>query len=133
MMMPPMVESLLRMGKTNPFEFMAVRESKWTMQRPGDPYPCRVWLSVAFLAVVYKQGGDTASHRVSINRVEFDTAEGRWKEGITWDELQAIKAGIGFGDRCAVEIFPPDKSLVNVANMRHLWILKEPPDFMWKQ
>ena len=131
--MPPMVESLLRLGYTDPFEFIAVREEKWPPTRPDAPRPSRVWLSVKFLAVVYREDAPGVSHRVSINRVEFDLGKGRWEEGISWDDLQLIKAGIGFGDRCAVEIFPPDHHVVDVANMRHLWILKEPPVFMWKK
>lgn len=44
-------------------------------------------------------------------------------DGITWDDLQWLKAAVGFGDREAVEVFPRDCDVVNVANMRHLWVL----------
>ena len=43
--------------------------------------------------------------------------------GISWDRLQELKAKAGFGDRYAVEIFPPDARVVNETNMRHIWIL----------
>lgn len=51
--------------------------------------------------------------------------DGNWIDGITWDELMEIKRQCGFGDRLAVEIYPPDEHIVNVANMRHLFICNE--------
>lgn len=68
--------------------------------------------------------------RISVNRTKL-LGTGRWDDGLTWDELQAVKKMIGYGDYWAVEIYPADDSVVNVANMRHLWILKEPPTFGW--
>lgn len=72
--------------------------------------------------------------RISVNRTLRD-ANNQWKDGITWDELQQIKQQCGYGDREAVEIFPPDRDVVNVANLRHLWVL--PPElrlpFAWRK
>ena len=58
--------------------------------------------------------------------------DGRWKDDITWDELQEIKRQAGYGNQMAVEIYPDDLDIVNVANMRHLWILDEPLPIGWK-
>lgn len=69
--------------------------------------------------------------RLSINKTSHNGDT--WDDNITWDELQKIKNECGYGDACAVEIFPPDESVVNVANMRHLWLLPEPPSFMWNR
>lgn len=69
--------------------------------------------------------------RLSIMRTAFDTTTGRWKDGIGWDDLQQLKKLAGYGDKCAVELYPPDANIVNVANIRHLFILPEPPSFMW--
>ncbi len=44
------------------------------------------------------------------------------KDGITWDELQAIKDE-RFPNHTAVEIYPPHDEIVNEANIRHLWIV----------
>ena len=33
----------------------------------------------------------------------------------------------------AVEVFPADDQVVNVANMRHLWVLPEPLPFAWEK
>lgn len=70
--------------------------------------------------------------RLSINRTELNKEATRWRDGITWDELQDIKNKLGFKDLCAVELFPPENEVVNVANIRHLFILDHIPTFMWK-
>ena len=48
-------------------------------------------------------------------------------DGITWDELQAIKDELGFDEQAAIEVYPPRNEIVYECNMRHLWIL--PPGF----
>lgn len=70
--------------------------------------------------------------RLSVQRCAFDTKTGRWKDGISWDDLQHLKSLAGYGDKTAIEIFPPDAEVVNVANLRHIWIVPEAPEFMWK-
>ena len=86
----------------------------------GDPNEERtmVWRSQDFLVQEFQEGKNI---RLSINRTEMQ-ADGRWSDNISWDELQEIKRQVGYGDRYAVEIYPKDKNVVNVANMRHLWI-----------
>ncbi len=71
------------------------------------------------------------SHRFGATKAEIGS-NGRWKDKITWDELQRIKSEIGRGEQWAVELFPADSQVVNVANMRHLWLLTKPPEFRWK-
>lgn len=68
--------------------------------------------------------------RLSINRVEL--AGDRWVDGISWEELQRIKSECGYGQADAVEIYPPKDDEVNVANMRHLWVLRDPLSFAWR-
>lgn len=60
--------------------------------------------------------------RLTVNRTEMGR-DGRWRDGITWDELQDLKRQAGYGEAMAVEVYPPDSEVVNVANMRHLWIV----------
>ena len=43
---------------------------------------------------------------------------------ITWDDLQAIKDHL-WPKRIAVEVYPPKDKIVNVADMRWLWVLPE--------
>lgn len=89
--------------------------------------PTAVWRSREFLVQVFEHEGTT---RLSVCRTVLDGAH--WKDGISWEQLQNLKYECGFGDKCAIELFPPDRDVVNVANMRHLWIV-DAPAFMWKR
>lgn len=88
-----------------------------------------VWRSSGFLVQIFepRNGGQ----RMTVSKTF--TAGGTWLDGITWDELQQLKKECGFGDRWAVEIYPPDAEIVNVSNMRHLWILEKHPAFAWRK
>lgn len=90
--------------------------------------PIELWLCGTLCIQVYdwKHG----AKRLTMHR-PYRNAKGDWEDRITWDELQAAKADIGLGDRWAVEAFPPDAELVNVANMRHLFVLEEAPEWGW--
>jgi len=92
-----------------------------------NPRVLRVWRSREFQAVLWDNSGH---HRLSVNRTVIDNT-GSWLDGITWDDLQRIKRECGFGLRLAVEMYPPDDDVVNVANMRHLWFPKEALGFGW--
>lgn len=89
--------------------------------------PRRVWRSNTHLVQEFLEGERI---RITVNRTEL-AASGRWADGITWDQLERIKSEIGHGDRWAVELYPPDAEVVDVANMRHLWLLTEAPSFAW--
>ena len=56
----------------------------------------------------------------------------KWHDGITWDEIQSIKNEIGFEDHDCVEVYPAQKNIVDVANMRHIWVMDELLLFSWK-
>lgn len=99
--------------------------------RPNGPQ--RVWRSQRLLV----QGYDEPSMpsiliRLSINVADVDK-NGEWFAGLGWDELQRIKRECGFGDFDAVEIFPRESQVVNVANMRHLWVYREPLQIGWRR
>jgi len=111
-------------------EEMAERSSR----APADfTRPVQVWRSKTLLVQVFDETGDGSAQllRLSIARTSVDPLTMRWKDGLTWEELQAAKAAVGYGDREAVEIFPPDYAVVNVANMRHLWVLAGRMAFSW--
>lgn len=89
-----------------------------------------VWRSRSFLVQVF-DATSPAIARLSVNRT---TLRGeRWEDGISWDELQAIKNDCGYGIHDAVEVYPDARDVVNVANMRHLWILEEKLPFAWRK
>lgn len=88
-----------------------------------------VWRSRDFLVQIFNE--KFGIERLSINMTTTDGE--RWLDGISWDDLQRLKRECGRGDKWAVECFPSDRDIVNVANMRHLWVLPEPPPFGWRQ
>lgn len=69
--------------------------------------------------------------RLSVCRTSLDGD--RWADGITWDELQRLKRECGYGCADAIEVFPADADVVNVANMRHLWVMNEPIACAWRK
>lgn len=91
-----------------------------------DPMPIEVWRSNRFAVQIYNE----SPVRLSIVRTAIKK-DGNWKEGISWEELQEIKNQCGYTNQTAIELFPPEKHLVNVANIRHLWIIPD-PEFMWR-
>lgn len=68
--------------------------------------------------------------RLSINITSMDGA--RWKDGISWEDMQRIKAEAGYPMHDAVEVFPRAVDVVNVANMRHIWIMRDLLSFAWR-
>lgn len=90
-----------------------------------------LWRSARFLVQVYRP--EKGAQRISVNRTAIDTVTGRWLDGISWEDLQRIKREIGRGELDAVEIYPPDTDMVNVANMRHLWILEYSLPYAWRK
>lgn len=95
----------------------------------GADGPIAAWRSNRFLVQLFN---DSGTQRITINRAAIDEKTGRWLDGITWDEIQAIKRQIGFGERYAVELYPADADVVNVANMRHIWLV-DAPAFAWRR
>ena len=68
--------------------------------------------------------------RLSINRTSI--AGDRWTDGIAWEDLQRLKCEAGYPDHDAVEVYPAQDDVVNVANMRHLWVLSDKLPFAWR-
>lgn len=104
----------------------AVARDKWP--NLATPMPIEVWRSREFLVQIYDERD--AVERLSVCRANLSTG-GRWEDDISWDDLQRLKAECGRGDKWGVECYPADEHVVNVANMRHLFILPEPPKFGW--
>lgn len=106
--------------------FKKVNLTDEQMQRPNAPTD--VYKSSEFLVQIFNL--DNEPTRLTVNKVK--RKGNGWADGITWDQLMQIKRLLGYADMCAVEIYPPDRDIVNVANMRHLWIV-DMPDFAWKK
>lgn len=92
--------------------------------------PIKAWRSRGFLVQAFA-APSPALVRLSVNRASAQGESG-WDAEITWDELQRLKREAGYGDCDAIEIYPADRNIVNVANMRHLFVLAEPHPLTWR-
>ena len=97
---------------------------------PNAPKGCiEVWRSRRFLVQVYRDRPGIL--RLTVCRTVHNG--NRWHDGITWDELQQIKRECGHAEKDAVEVYPRDRDIVNVANMRHLFVFEEAlVEFAWR-
>lgn len=103
-----------------------VAEAEWPhglADLPAGERPRYVWKSSRYLASLWLE--DHRPPRLSVRHIA-DPCD----ESISWEELQRIKRECGFGDQAMVEIYPPESDVVNVANMRHLWLADIP--WRWK-
>lgn len=89
--------------------------------------PVKVFRSRSLLVQVHKEVGTT---RLSISGCVPQT-NGDWPD-LTWEQLERAKEECGFKGCWMVELYPPSGEVVNVANMRHLWLIPE-PEFGWKR
>jgi hypothetical protein len=94
----------------------------------GEKNRIQAWRSRSFLVQAFGEGEGLI--RLSVNRTTLGD-NGRWLENISWDELMQLKREAGFGDWYAIEVYPRDKDVVNVANMRHLWVMEKPLNIGW--
>jgi hypothetical protein len=92
----------------------------------------KAYRSRRFMAQLYQNGGWL---RISVNRSEYLPEADCWKDGISWDDLMEVKAQLGFGDHDAIEIYPRNSDVVNVTNMRHLFLIPEgiEIDCIWRK
>lgn len=134
--MKPSAAQIRQMKRDNlqwPVKLADVPRASWPAEVFEDCAPrLQVMRSRTFLVQIFAEDGGML--RLSINRTEWDERQNRFREDIAWDDLQRLKAEAGFGDRLAVETFPPDRLIVNVANMRHLWVMPagaERLPFVW--
>lgn len=101
--------------RTQPDTLTPIPPSEWKSHPKNI---LNVWRSRQYFVQLYR---DDAALRITINRTELKAGT-NWKDNIPFEDLMRIKREIGYGDTQAIEIYPPDAEVVNVANMRHLWI-----------
>ena len=109
-------------------EFVAVPMSQWPACVPDRL--TSVLRSRDFLVQVFA-ADHPAAFRLSIARTSHNGE--RFEDGISWDDLQRIKNECGYRNCDAVEIFPSEDDKVDVANMRHLWVMAAPLTFAWRK
>lgn len=122
---------LERQNAKMPLQLREVPRAEWPLESQRGPIS-RVWRSRDFLVQEYAER-EPVLVRLSVLRTTLDPKAGRWVDGITWDELQRLKAECGYGSHDALELYPPDRDVVNVANLRHLWVMREPVPFAWRR
>jgi hypothetical protein len=110
-----------------PKYFIEIPENEWPPWPFESKKPVAIYRNRDFLVQKYQEDKII---RLSINR-SIMQADGKWSDKIEWEELQNIKRALGYGDAYAIEIYPTDRDIVNVANMRHLWILPDPLPIGW--
>lgn len=122
-------KSLASDSKAYTRTFRKIPESEWPSLRTQPP--SEVWRNHRYLVQVYQgRPADLWSHRLTVCRTAINT-RGQWLDGITWEELQWIKNELGYADRYGIEVYPREDDEVNVANMRHVWLLREPLAVGW--
>lgn len=120
--------ALERENAKRPLVLERLPEREWPpVNQPGL---VEVWRSRNFLVQVFHES--QGATRLSVCRTTMNQSTGRWEDGISWDDLQRLKRECGRGQLDAVEVYPADRDVVNVANMRHLWVLNDPLSFAWR-
>jgi len=124
------VKHLADQAKKYPPHLIPVPREEW----PDGSTITRIelWRSREYLLQVFREQNPFVVVRLSINRTQI-TSNGSWKQDISWEDLQRLKGEAGYAEFDAVEVFPADKDVVNVANMRHLWVLRNKVPFAWRQ
>lgn len=89
-----------------------------------------VYRSKYFLVQVYAMNG--GMFRIAVARCEIDK-NGQFVEDITWDDMQMIKRQAGFSEWDGVELFPKDRDMINIENMRHMFVFPESLPFAWRR
>lgn len=132
---PELRRALAEKNRARPPYMVRVPTAEWpdnlARRAFGNPEGLliEVWWSRSWLAQIWQS--KEGAQLVSINRTSLGD-DGRWRDGVTWDELMEVKRQIGRAHRWAVEVYPPDTEVKNVANIRHLWLLPEAPAFAWR-
>lgn len=114
--------------RTYPRRLVSVDASNQMLQ-DINPKPIEAWRSQTHAVYLWQDG--SGFHRLTMHKLAIDTKTGRWADGLDWDTMMDLKNQAGFKNAWGVEVFPPDLSVVNHQNMRHIFLLPHKPDFAW--
>src|SRR5690348_1630790 len=123
------IRQLREDSKRWPETLRAVPRETWPITPASHEKPIELWRSRRFLVQIYEP--KSGAQRMTICTTE--PIGSTWRDGITWDDIQLLKAECGRAESWAVEIFPAKNEIVNVANMRHVWLLPNAPEFAWRK
>ncbi|WP_249675543.1 DUF7694 domain-containing protein [Pseudomonas abieticivorans] len=108
-----------------PSALVKVHRHEWPGFQP--PTIIEVWRARSFLVQIHTE--TEGYERMSVSRTTYNGDS--WVDQLTWDELMQLKRECGRGDRDAFEVYPADRDIVNVANMRHLFFPPGRQTFKW--
>lgn len=114
-----------------PNHLVQIPKDEWPESKNPGKRPEEVWQSKDYLVQIYAEPLPCVA-RLSILRTSLDSAGG-WLQDIPWTELQRLKSECEFGLLDAVEIFPCDTDTINIANIRHIFVMAEPLSFAWRK
>ena len=117
-------------SKRYPAHLIPMPREEWPSGTPS--HLIEAWRSREYLVQVFEERTPAVRVRLSINRTRI-TKDGGWSQDIPWEDMQRLKREAGFGMFDAVEVYPSDLDVVNVANMRHLWVMREQLAFTWRK
>lgn len=120
---------LKKTSKKYPGHLIHIPAEEWPEITHRSKKLIDVMRSNRFLVQIYSEESPCV---VRLSTCKTEMFGSSWKDGITWEELMQIKRECGYEDRDAVEIYPNDNDIVNVSNMRHLFVMKEPLPFAWR-
>lgn len=66
---------------------------------------------------------DQETIKTSIGTVKHLRIKGHGQRNLSWEEMQEIKDREAGKEALAIEVFPPHNEIVNVHNVRHLWVI----------
>ena len=102
-------------GAQKPLDAYVDRVAGWVIQvfdsTEGDEVKGTPWQGYRRVSV---------KHSTAKTPKQFESR--KYSAEITWDDLQTIKEFL-FPGRIALEIYPPNDDVVNVTDMRWLWVL----------
>jgi len=112
-----------------PEDLTLARSDPEAIKDASGARPFAIYRSRYYLVQMFAEA-DPNIIRLSICRSKIGQ-DGRWLDGLSWDELQSIKSAVGYGDFQAFEVYPADSKVIDVANMRHLWVMQQPIPLGW--
>jgi hypothetical protein len=108
--------------------FRELDRSEWFVpwQKPR-PDRLTAWHSRDYTVQSFAVAGGIT--RLAIHRSDNDFLQPCYglRGGIPRDAIAQIKQELGFGALFGVEIYPPQPDILNVADVRHLWLLPASP------
>ncbi len=119
---------LAKEAQKYPAHLIDVPREAWPQS--GETTRIRLLRSREYLVQVYQEPAPCFA-RLSISRTCL-ASNGGWQQDIPWEDLQRLKNEAGYSEFDAVEVYPRKGDVINVANMRHLFVMAGSLEFAWR-